>query len=575
MRNKLVKARPNSTTAKALGFFNIHQDRGDGDERKASPSSSTRNSVDAPLSSPRAATQHQTPAANQQAQAAITSPPTSPSPTSRTRSPPPQSPASNNNQAARQQPQQQQQQQQDRRPSFRATLTPVSEATINSAMSRTAAGSTPNTNGVNGKATPPAPAAPSPSAAATTSSSSLSPSRMNSTIRAVPSFDRSSGEDSSSDGTNATTSRDSALSSSINSTASMSSSESANLTPNGGGGLHKIPSVGRLRPSPSGVSIGENNSDQNSTPGTRTLRSFPSMGDIPQRGSSISATAGYPSAADNPGGGSPTPNEISLAAGEAHLSGGWDNSVGKAGLGKTGRVINRLVSDNESLKRDIKIERLRAEEARQQAQLLKDQLDRTTREHESQMLDVNVTKTLLARKERQVEALQQTVELERTRAVSATDRERIWKEELEKVKAECKRQVEEANNQVLLTDGRYNALASHWGGEGERYKKRTDKMKKEFEELSEKRREDDEKIRRHEQMIDQMYVEIDDLEKQNRALWEMFERYKKEKDESLRGMTEKNFKQAEELQRTIEEAKEARDKLRWALNVKENVKGAK
>lgn len=301
------------------------------------------------------------------------------------------------------------------------------------------------------------------------------------------------------------------------------------------------------------------------------------MGDIPQRGSSISAT-GYPSAADNPGpngGGSPTPNEMSLAAGEAHLSGGWDNSVGKAGLGKTGRVINRLVSDNESLKRDIKIERLRAEDARQQAQLLKDQLDRTTREHESQMLDVNVTKTLLARKERQVEALQQTVELERTRAVSATDRERIWKEELEKVKAECKRQVEEANNQVLLTDGRYNALASHWGGEGERYRKRTDKMRKEFEELSEKRREDDEKIRRHEQMIDQMYVEIDDLEKQNRALWEMFERYKKEKDESLRGMTEDNLRQAEELQRTIEEAKEARDKLRWALNVKENVKGAK
>lgn len=249
--------------------------------------------------------------------------------------------------------------------------------------------------------------------------------------------------------------------------------------------------------------------------------------------------------------------------------------MGKAGLGKTGRVINRLVSDNESLKRDIKIERLRAEDARQQAQLLKDQLDRTTREHESQMLDVNVTKTLLARKERQVEALQQTVELERTRAVSATDRERIWKEELEKVKAECKRQVEEANNQVLLTDGRYNALASHWGGEGERYRKRTDKMRKEFEELSEKRREDDEKIRRHEQMIDQMYVEIDDLEKQNRALWEMFERYKKEKDESLRGMTEDNLRQAEELQRTIEEAKEARDKLRWALNVKENVKGAK
>lgn len=47
-------------------------------------------------------------------------------------------------------------------------------------------------------------------------------------------------------------------------------------------------------------------------------------------------------------------------------------------------------------------------------------------------------------------------------------------------------------------DGWYNVFVSYWGGEGERYRKRMDKMRKEFEELSEKRREDDEKIRRYE-----------------------------------------------------------------------------
>ena len=54
----------------------------------------------------------------------------------------------------------------------------------------------------------------------------------------------------------------------------------------------------------------------------------------------------------------------------------WDSTIGKAGLGKTGRVINKLVSDNEALKRDIKIERLKAEEAKQASKLTEDKMER-------------------------------------------------------------------------------------------------------------------------------------------------------------------------------------------------------
>lgn len=64
------------------------------------------------------------------------------------------------------------------------------------------------------------------------------------------------------------------------------------------------------------------------------------------------------------GGGSLIFNEMLFVVGEVYFLGGWDNLVGKVGLGKMGRVINWLVLDNELLKRDIKIERLRVEDVR-------------------------------------------------------------------------------------------------------------------------------------------------------------------------------------------------------------------
>jgi hypothetical protein len=47
----------------------------------------------------------------------------------------------------------------------------------------------------------------------------------------------------------------------------------------------------------------------------------------------------------------------------------WSAAVGKANLGKSGRVIERLMGENDMLKRDLNIERLRAEESNQAAKM--------------------------------------------------------------------------------------------------------------------------------------------------------------------------------------------------------------
>lgn len=250
---------------------------------------------------------------------------------------------------------------------------------------------------------------------------------------------------------------------------------------------------------------------------------------------------------------------------------GWDSTVGKAGLGKTGRVINRLVSDNEALKRDLKIEGLKAEEAKQAARLLEDKMERIISDYESQLLEASVTKTLLARKERQVESLQGAVQLEKKRTTDAQDRERTWREEMDKIKTDSKRQVEEATGHAALMEGRYNAISSHWRDQGEAVKKATARMGKEVKELSEARRQDDEKINMLRDLCDQQDGNIKLLLQQKEDIARKFAEYKTEQEDLLHDIKTNAARREAEQERTLEEARLVLDKLKWSLNIKKTI----
>ncbi|KAI2621215.1 hypothetical protein GGR54DRAFT_600585 [Hypoxylon sp. NC1633] len=252
----------------------------------------------------------------------------------------------------------------------------------------------------------------------------------------------------------------------------------------------------------------------------------------------------------------------------------WDGAVGKAGLGKTGRVINRLVSDNEALKRDIQIERLKAEEAKQAARLVEDKMERMVGDYESRLLEANVTKTLLSRKERQVEHLQSSVEMEKKRTAEAQERERIWREEMEKGRRDTKVQVEEANTHAALMESRYNTITSHWKDQGDEVKRTMTGLNGRIKTLLEERRTDDEKISVLRDLCDQQDGNIRDLQRQKEEIAQQFEDYKREQEQALKDIKKMAREREEEQERTLEEAKQVLGQLKWALNVKQNVKGA-
>ncbi|KAI1386734.1 uncharacterized protein F4822DRAFT_325365 [Hypoxylon trugodes] len=253
----------------------------------------------------------------------------------------------------------------------------------------------------------------------------------------------------------------------------------------------------------------------------------------------------------------------------------WDGTVGKAGLGKTGRVINKLVSDNEALKRDIQIERFKAEEAKQAAKLIEDKMERMVSDYEKRLIEDNVTKTLLSRKERQVKDLQSAVELEKKRTADAQERERFWREEMEKSRRDTKVQVEEANMHAALMEGRYNAISSHWKDQGDEVKRAMAGLDGRIKTLVEERKTDDEKINVLRDLCDQQDGNIRDLQRQKDEISRKFEAYKREQEEALKDMKKSAREGEQEQERSLEEAKQVLGKLKWALNVKQNVKGAK
>ncbi|GAB0134507.1 hypothetical protein EsDP_00002874 [Epichloe bromicola] len=359
------------------------------------------------------------------------------------------------------------------------------------------------------------------------------------TIRSVPSFD---GSESSPD------SKRSAFTSSVNSTASAASVMGSHQT--------QQRQQRQLQQ--------QQQQQQDKTQSTTRLKQDPgSEATTPSRWSSNGVRTVEPS----------VPHDPSITSEDAD-NGHWDSTIGKAGLGKTGRVINKLVSDNDALKRDIKIERLRAEEAKQAAKLVEDKMERMMNEYESRLLEANVTKTLLARKERQVESLTTAVELEKRKTQAAQQSERSWKEELDKVKTETAVRVEEATSYAQLMEGRYNAISSHWRDQGEEVKRTLSKLRGEINTIVDERKSDDDKITTLRDLCEQQDNNIKELRREKEDIALLFEEYKKTQEDELRGIKTSAKQRQEEQERQLDEAREALHKLKWALNVKQHVKGA-
>jgi hypothetical protein len=250
----------------------------------------------------------------------------------------------------------------------------------------------------------------------------------------------------------------------------------------------------------------------------------------------------------------------------------WSAAVGKANLGKSGRVIERLMGENDMLKRDLNIERLRAEESNQAAKMTDAKMEALASEYETRLHDAAINKTLLKRRERQVADFKDQIETEKQKAAAAIDRELGWRQAMEKCELESKQKVEEAQLFAALMEGRNNTLTSHWKEQGDFLEQTLAGLREKFDAIVEERKKDDIKFNMLKSLSDQQAEQLQALSKEKDGIFAALEAYKAEQEFRLKDIKETAAAREKENDKLLEQSKKLLGELKWALAVKENVK---
>jgi chromosome segregation ATPase len=232
------------------------------------------------------------------------------------------------------------------------------------------------------------------------------------------------------------------------------------------------------------------------------------------------------------------------------------------------------MGENDMLKREVNLERLRAEECKQAVKMAEGRMEGLAAEYEGKLHDAAINKTLLKRRERQLADLKGQIEAEKTRADAAVESERGWREAMEIVEAEAKRKVEEAQVYAALMEGRNKTLTSHWKEQGQEVERTVGKLGKEIGTLVEERRGDDRRMNMLQSLCEQQAEQLGKLRDEKDGIGRMFDRYKEEQEDLLKDIKAKALQQERANEAILEESQKVLGELRWALGVKKNVKGA-
>ena len=230
------------------------------------------------------------------------------------------------------------------------------------------------------------------------------------------------------------------------------------------------------------------------------------------------------------------------------------------------------MGENDALKRELKVERLRLEEARQAHRLAESRMDTMAANLERSITDAALNEMALKRRDRQLAESKAEVDYERSKAADAEEREKEWKDHLEVVQEKSMRDVEKYKERTLHAESSYATLQSHWPGEKARLDKGFSSIRKEINSVIIERQKDDEQISMLKSLSDQQAEQILVLQAQNTAILKAHESYKEAQDKALHDIKANAKRQEAENEKLALEAKKLSGELRWALVVKENMR---
>jgi chromosome segregation ATPase len=270
-----------------------------------------------------------------------------------------------------------------------------------------------------------------------------------------------------------------------------------------------------------------------------------------------------------------TPSPTALSPGSENSPAQWSSAVGHATTsGKSGRVIERLMTENDKLKREINEQRIKCQELEKSLQTYKPQIEALRQENDNLSHARDVDSGLISRRDRKIEELKAELAGEKQRRekaeMLARQREREKEDSEEQSKREMQQMMESTKHATVhaeIMEKTHRQLSAE-------YRARAQASRTDLEQLKDGREQDRQKLARLDVVSEQMRQESERSRKLNAEIVEKWEALKTMNDERLKGMEDETERENDKTRKLSMEMDRVVNEMRWVMGVKKNVKEA-
>jgi DNA repair exonuclease SbcCD ATPase subunit len=244
----------------------------------------------------------------------------------------------------------------------------------------------------------------------------------------------------------------------------------------------------------------------------------------------------------------------------------WSSAVGYAATtGKSGRVIERLMADNDRLKRETELQTLRAQDAERSLETVRPQLEALRAENENLNHANNMDGAMLARRDRKIEQLKEEIATERSRREASETLARRLERQMEQSQDTAKRDLHMAYEEAKHATTHANILEQSHRQLALEYKQRAEKFRKDLAVFQAQRKSDDERITRYILVSDQMRSEVDRADKAHAELTELLDAHMKATEEWQAGLSEVANHETSKMRKLSEDMETITNKMKWVM----------
>lgn len=268
-----------------------------------------------------------------------------------------------------------------------------------------------------------------------------------------------------------------------------------------------------------------------------------------------------------------TPTSPSLAQAPSPASenspAGWSSAVGYASTsGKSGRVIERLMTENDKLKRDLNAQIIKCQELEKSLQTYKPQIEALRQENDNLSHARGVDSSLISRRDRKIEELKADLASERQRRERAESMARQIEKEKDDVEEQSRRDMQSLTESTKHATVHAEILETSHKQLTAEYRARAEAFRKDLSAVNDSRDQDRQKLARLDVVADQMRQELERSRKLNGEIMDAWEKLREENDVRIQGIEDESSQETDRSRKLSVEMDTVVKEMRWLMGVK-------